>query len=71
MREVYAAAFASGLTKLYSVIFSDNSAVIHLAHQLGAKREGKLRQHTLRGGKPADMLVLGLTREDFAKCLPT
>lgn len=71
MREIYGHAFALGYQKIYSLTFTDNSNVIHLARKLGATREGKLRQHTIRNGKLVDMLIMGLTQEDFTKCLPS
>ncbi len=70
IRAAYAAAFATGIQKLYSAVFIDNANVIHLARLLGAVREGRLRNHTMRGGKPADMLVLGITAADFAAAAP-
>lgn len=68
MRQACSAAFADGTLKLMCTVFPDNAHVIHLATQLGAEREGRLKNHTLRGGKPCDLLVFGLTKEMFEKC---
>ena len=69
MKQACAATFEAGLIKIVCTVFPDNASVIHLATQLGAEREGRLKSHTLRGGKPCDLLVFGLTKEMFEKCL--
>lgn len=69
LRLVYAEAFGPlGLRKLVGPVLRDNHSIIALAMMLGAKREGMLRQQTTRGGKPADMVLLGLLKEDFERC---
>jgi RimJ/RimL family protein N-acetyltransferase len=57
--------FASGVRKVEFPIFADNHAVEAMLLKLGAVREGLLREHSMRGGKPIDMIVIGITREDF------
>lgn len=67
LRQVYEALFASGVRKLMGPVFRDNRAIIAVGMMMGAKREGILRQQTMRGGKPVDVVVLGLVAEDFDK----
>ena len=55
--------------KITALVFADNANVIGLARKVGAEKEGVLRAHTLREGRPADMVALGLLKEDFEKCL--
>jgi RimJ/RimL family protein N-acetyltransferase len=68
LRQVYAEVFASGIEKLCSQAFPDNHQILALAQGLGAEVEGRLRRQTVRGGKPADILELGLLQEDFERC---
>ncbi len=66
LREIFGQAFASGMGKLCSNVFSDNYQLLALVKALGASEEGRLREHTLRyGGKPADMIAIGLLKRDF------
>lgn len=60
-----------GARKITACVFADNANVIGLARKVGAQKEGVLRAHTVRDGEPADMVVLGLLKEDFEKCLST
>lgn len=68
LRLVYAEIFASGVRKICGRAFRDNNAVLSVAAALGAKREGVLREHALRGGKMVDMVVTGLNQGDFERC---
>jgi RimJ/RimL family protein N-acetyltransferase len=65
LREVYRLIFETGLRKLLAFVFDDNWQIKAIARKLGARREGFLRQQTMRGGKPVDMVILGLLREEF------
>lgn len=65
---VYEELFANGTRKILGFPFRGNNAIIDLGKSLGAKTEGVLRQQTLKGGQPADLVVLGLLKEDFEKC---
>jgi RimJ/RimL family protein N-acetyltransferase len=57
--------FALGIGKLALYPLEGNLALGSLHANLGAKREGCLKGHTLRGGKPIDVWVYGLSREQF------
>jgi RimJ/RimL family protein N-acetyltransferase len=65
MREICRDIFGRGFNKITSLVFADNNAIIAMAMRGGGKREGLLRQQTMRGGKPADMVAIGILREDF------
>lgn len=54
-----------GVGKLAFFIPSGNLAIGSLLVNLGAKREGTLEGHTLRGGKPTDLWIYGLSKEVF------
>ena len=69
LRQVYAEIFAGGIHKISGTPFRDNHAMIALATGLGFKKEGVLREQTMRGGKLTDIVILGLTKGDFEKCL--
>ena len=57
------------MQKITLSIFADNHQLSRLAHDLGYRREGRIRQATMRRGQAIDTLVLGLTRKDFESCL--
>ena len=57
--------FAEGIGKLGFYPLAGNKALGSLIVSLGAKRECKLKAHTLCNGKPADSWVYGLTAQDF------
>ena len=63
--EVYARMFRDGVRKIASVVFSDNHAMRDMARLGGAEEEGLFRDHTMRGGKAASVIALGMTRADF------
>jgi RimJ/RimL family protein N-acetyltransferase len=65
---VYQELFDSGIRKILGFPFKGNNAIIELGKSLGAKTEGVLREQTMRGGIPVDLVVLGLLKEDFEKC---
>jgi len=65
LRLVYGQIFSEGFNKVCSLAFRDNVQILHLARVLGGDKEGVLREHTLRGGKPVDMMIIGLTRAQF------
>lgn len=56
-----------GATKASMAFFADNRALISLAHQLGGVREGLFRRHTMRAGKLADVVVIGIQKEAFGE----
>lgn len=65
LRQAYSLVFASGILKISSVVFQDNHTVRALARRGGAREEGIFLGHTLRGGKPTNMVALGIRKEDF------
>lgn len=70
LRAVYGGLFAEGaapprLQKIASVVFEDNHAMRDLSRRGGGKEEGLLREHAMRGGKPVNMVLIGMTRGDF------
>ena len=66
LRETFRQMFEeSGIGKLSFFVLGGNLAVGSLVHNLGATREGTLREHTLTGGKPRDVWVYGLTKTAF------
>lgn len=68
LRAVYGEIFGGTTRKITSVVFRDNNAILSALTSLGAKREGVLRKHTMRGGKLVDMVATGLLKEDFETC---
>lgn len=65
LQDVCRITFGRGVRKLSACVFADNARVITTAKRLGARNEGFLRKHALRGGELADMTALGLLDEDF------
>jgi RimJ/RimL family protein N-acetyltransferase len=66
LREAYRQIFeTNGTRKLLAFAFADNYQLLGVAKKLGARREGLLRHQTMRGGRPVDMIAIGLLREDF------
>jgi RimJ/RimL family protein N-acetyltransferase len=65
---VYGELFEDGVRKILGFPFASNHAIIGLGKSIGAKTEGVLRRQTLQGGKPVDLVILGLLKEDFEKC---
>lgn len=65
---VYAGLFERGVRKIIGAPFRDNRAIVELGRKLGARVEGRLRAQTMRGGKPVDVVLLGLLKEDFDSC---
>jgi RimJ/RimL family protein N-acetyltransferase len=64
-REVFAQVFARGVGRIESYVFEDNAAMVGLAKKLGAEKEGRLRERTIRKGRKIDLLILGLLAHDF------
>jgi len=58
--------FATGVGKLSFYPLAGNLAIGSLLINLGAKREGTLVGQTLVSGKPTDIWLYGLNREDFS-----
>ena len=53
------------LIRIHSVIPAWNRAAIRLAERLGGTIEGTLAGMFLRHGKPADGVLVGMTKEEF------
>lgn len=65
LRRAFAQMFDLGIGKLAFYPLGNSLAVGSLLVNLGARREGKLVSHTLVGGKPADVNLYGLLKEEF------
>lgn len=65
LRAVAEEIFATGIWKLTVMPFRDNLQIKGVLKRLGAECEGTLREHTVREGKPVDVLLYGLTRKRF------
>lgn len=67
LRQAGAMLFQSrlGLIRIQAFVPAWNRAAIALAVKLGGTVEGVLRGATMRGGKPADVALIGITREEF------
>lgn len=66
-RAAAAEIFATGVGKLALHLFEGNLALSSMAASLGAKREGCLKGHSLRDGKPIDVWVYGLSKAQFER----
>jgi RimJ/RimL family protein N-acetyltransferase len=66
-RQVFDQVFRTGVGRIESYAFEDNSWILGMARKLGAVKEGTLRQRTLRKGRLIDLHVLGLLKDDFYK----
>lgn len=62
--------FASGYHKVMGVAFGSNRQVRGMLNRLGFKREGILRKHTQRQGRMVDVVLFGMTREEYEKKWP-
>ncbi len=58
-----------GLGKLEFTVLAGNLAIGSLLVNIGAAREGTRKDHTQRGGKPADVWEYGLTKIAFLSTL--
>lgn len=64
-RQAVTEMFQEGIGKLSFYPFAGNLAIGSLLINIGAKREGTLEAHTLSNGKPVDIWMYGLTKENF------
>lgn len=53
-----------GLRRIVAHVYVGNRGSIRVLEKCGFRREGMLRQHFLKGGKPRDVIVYGLLPED-------
>jgi RimJ/RimL family protein N-acetyltransferase len=51
--------------KIFGLIHAENRAAVALAKRGRGRVEGVLRSHSVSGGKPFDVTVVGITREEF------
>jgi|HubBroStandDraft_1064217.scaffolds.fasta_scaffold130886_2 RimJ/RimL family protein N-acetyltransferase len=65
LRIVFARLFMDGATKISSTLFADNRSIISLIRRLGGSVEGRLVNQTMRGGKPVDMVAIGIQKDAF------
>ncbi len=54
-----------GACKISAAVFPRNHALLGMIRSIGATKEGLLRGHTLKGGKPVDMVIVGLDKRSF------
>jgi RimJ/RimL family protein N-acetyltransferase len=65
VRRLLAHAFEDlGLRRVYAMADEDNARVIRCLEKCGFSREGLLRRHRLRHGRPTDMVVMGVLDEE-------
>jgi RimJ/RimL family protein N-acetyltransferase len=57
--------FAYGAIKVMGVAFAENKQVRAMLKRLGFSREGQLRKHTLHRGRPVDVMLFGMTKQEF------
>lgn len=53
--------------KVSSPVFQANKAMLGLLAKMGARREGLLEGHTLQGGKPVNLVMVGCFKDSFGK----
>jgi len=53
------------LRRVFAMADADNARVIRLFEKCGFAREGLLREHRLRHGRPVDMVVMGLLGTEY------
>lgn len=61
---------AFDVVKLHTLkleVFEDNERAIALYRKLGFSEEGRLREFVFRGGKWKDVIVMGITEEEYRK----
>jgi hypothetical protein len=57
--------FSGSVAKVMAIIPAPNKWAIALAVRSGGTVEGTLRHHSLRDGKPLDVVVVGILKEEF------
>lgn len=65
LRLAFAEMYALGVERLMFYVLQGNWAVGSLIVNLGGRREGCLRSHTLQKGKPIDVWIYGLMKAEF------
>jgi RimJ/RimL family protein N-acetyltransferase len=65
LQKAVADIFGAGMQKMLAMCFADNYSVRGMAKKFGMQQEAHFHGMTIRGGKPVDMVVFGMTREEF------
>ena len=55
-----------GLHKVFAEVMADNDAALKAQAAAGFRREGYLRGHVLKGGRPRDVVLLGILSSEWA-----
>lgn len=56
-----------GLNRVYGIVLDDNKGLPRMLEMCGIPREGILRQHIIKEGVPHDVIVVGITKNDWQK----
>lgn len=65
LRAVAKEIYEAGIERIEMRVFSNNRAIRALVQKLGGVEEGVLRAQTKRGGENIDVVVYGMTRQEF------
>ena len=57
--------YAAGWEKVSCPVLAANRGIRGLLRRIGMREEGRLRGHTLSGGKPADLILFGELKAEF------
>lgn len=55
------------LNKIYSFVWAENEAMIHINKKVGYKKEGLLRADVYHEGKYRDKYIMGLLKEEYIR----
>jgi RimJ/RimL family protein N-acetyltransferase len=53
------------LARIYAQVIEDNTASMRVLDKLGMVREGVKRKHIVKGGRPRDVVIYGLLRDEW------
>lgn len=56
-----------GLHKVFAEVMADNDGALRIMTAAGFRREGYLRGHVLKDGKPRDVVLLGMLDEEWGR----
>ncbi len=66
MRQVLSHAFGDlNLNRVYLQVLADHASAIKLYEKCGFAVEGRLRSHVYKNGSYRDLLVMGITKDEF------
>lgn len=60
-----------GLNRVYGLVLDDNKGLPRMLEICGRKVEGVLKQHIIKDGKPHDVIVVGITKDEWRKIRET